>query len=266
MVPIEGCALILVALFGGDILHASLCVCVLRWIGLLFYYQVLKRSESWVEIGFRNATKEAIRRLARPSLAALSLTLSDSLGIQAVVLTLGWSAGPAVVAIFSATRFLSRMPLQFAGLVTRAAIPELSRAVVSKDIVLLRRLLKVNVFTALAVVSPFLLALFFAGPFLLAHLSKKSLNAPEYLFIFLGIASASNAVWNAMSSPLLASNRQAEYASIYMFFCFFVMLVPFINMVPMLSTAFASMVSELLMMFVIWRKLRYHTKRNWVLD
>lgn len=263
MVPLEGCALILTAFNGGHILGAAICITFLRWMGWVGYYQILKRSESWVRLGWSNAEKATVKRLALPSLAALSLTLSDSLGLQGVVLTMGWSAGPAVVAVYSATRFLSRIPLQFAGLFTRAAIPELSRAVASRDVVLVNRLLAINVGAAVAAFSPFLVALLVAGPYLLGHLSHHNLVAPQSLFIFMGLSAAANALWNAMSAPLLASNRQTEYAPIYLILCALIVTMPLFKWESLIFTAAGSMLSEMIMVGLVMTRSSFHRKAGW---
>ncbi|RYG23732.1 MAG: hypothetical protein EON93_23685, partial [Burkholderiales bacterium] len=121
VICLEGVALICVVLLSGQIVEAAFAMLVVRLAGWGATYVDLRRLEPWVRLGIGNADLTTVRRLARPSLAALSLTLASSISLQGMVLMLGWVSGPAVAAVFSATRFLTRIPLQFSGLVVRAS-------------------------------------------------------------------------------------------------------------------------------------------------
>lgn len=226
MMPIEGAAMVIFALLGGALWEVALAMLLIRAAGYGFYYLILHRYEPWIRIGWAHATVATFKRLANPSLAALSLTLASSLALQGVVLTLGWSVGPAAVAVFAATRLLTRIPLQFSGLVMRASLPELTRADVARDTAMTRRLLTINVLSSMVVTVPFLLALVLFGDRLLNLLSGGHLEAPWALFVLLGLAATFNAVWTAASSALIAINQQARFSYWYLLFSTIVVLVP----------------------------------------
>lgn len=136
---------ILIAINGGNILHAAfgmLFICVLF---TMHYIYLVVKNEDLFSLGFNQADVQTLKELARPSIAALSLTLGNSLGIQGVVLTIGWTLGPAVAGVFSATRMLTRIPLQIRSLLMRGSIPELTRAYVQRDKSLLDKLINLNV-------------------------------------------------------------------------------------------------------------------------
>src|SRR5690606_30842216 len=144
--------------------------------------------------------------LARPSVAALSLTLAGAIVLQGSLLTLGWAAGAVVVAVFGGARTISRAPLQLAGLFTRPSIPELTRAQAEGDARTAASLNRLNMVVAVAVTMPFAVALAVFGPAILDMVSDGKLSAPPALFALLGAAAAANAVWTAAAAPLVAIN------------------------------------------------------------
>lgn len=209
---IEGLVVIAIAFIGGDILTAAAGMLGIRVVALMVCLVIVSRVEPWLYPGWAMADRFTLRRLMRPSIAALALTLANSFGIQGLVLSIGWTMGPAVAAVFATTRMLTRIPLQFSGLLSRASLPELTRAQVEGNYDLARRLMRLNLFLALVSVGPCALALTMWGPEILAYLSSGEMAADRMAFALLGVAAALNALWSTLSVRLLAMNRQGSYA------------------------------------------------------
>jgi O-antigen/teichoic acid export membrane protein len=251
---VEGIGVAVVSLKGGRILAGAVTWFSIRLTGAIAYYAILRHLEPWVSIGWAHATLDVVKRLARPSIAALSLTLSNALALQGVILTLGWTAGPAVVAVFGAARFLTRIPLQFSGLVMRASIPELTRAVVNLNARIVKRLLMINVLTSVIATIPFAFVLFVFGPQLLSMMSGNRLVARSLLFVLLGTAAAANAMWMALSSPLVATNRQAEYSYWYLILSAVTAVAPLLAWTNQsIFVAGAMLLSEAVMIAIVLR-------------
>jgi O-antigen/teichoic acid export membrane protein len=208
---IGGLGVICVGLLKGGIVAAAVVLLSTRVLGAIVTTASLRRSESWAKQGWSYAERTTLARLMRPSLAALSLTLANSVGLQGVVLTIGWFIGPAAAASFGTCRMLTRIPLQFSGLVVRASLPELIRAQESKNRGLTRRLMRINVGLSVAVVAPFAVALTLLGQTILTHISHGELSAPPLTFALLGLAATLSAGWASLGNLLLAENRQASY-------------------------------------------------------
>ncbi|WP_143524470.1 lipopolysaccharide biosynthesis protein [Phaeovulum vinaykumarii] len=211
-VLIEGSTTLLLVLAGAQILQVALVTLVLRMISFPLFLHLLRRRQAWVSFGFGAATRTTFRALLKPSLAALGLTLSSALMLQGVLSGLGAVAGAAVVAVFGPARTLSRIPLQFAGLVLRPSLPELTHALSTGDHALARRLDRLNLGISAAVTLPFAVALTIWGPDLLHFMSGGTLSAPPLLFLALGLAATFNALWMALAAGLVAMNRQGSFA------------------------------------------------------
>jgi O-antigen/teichoic acid export membrane protein len=216
LIPVEGIALLATAWFGGSIAEAAIAMLAARVLGWFAYSAVLHRHEPWARIGWRHASAPTIRALLHPSLAAFSLTLSNAIAIQGMILVLGWAAGPATVAVFGAARTLTRIPLQLANLVPRASIPELTRSQVAGNVNLTRRLLRINIASVLLLTLPFMVILIAIGPALLHLMSGARLIASPLLFALLAVAAALNVFWQAAASPLVAMNLQTRFAHWYL--------------------------------------------------
>lgn len=226
--PLSSIGVILVALNGGGLVAAAATNAAISAVMLVIYSQSLKRFEPWCSIGIEHASRADLRRLLKPSFAAFALTASNSLGIQGVVLAIGWTMGPAVAALYATARMLSRTPLQFAGLLTRASLPELTRSIDSDDNVLTRRLMRANIASTLAVMLPSLIILIVWGPKFLEILSHGKMSAGHLFFAVLALSALFNALWTTLGTKLVAANRQAEYAWLVLGLYTFVAVMPFL--------------------------------------
>lgn len=206
-----GIGVLCVGMFKGSMVYASLALLGVQFAGFIVSTLVLCRSEPWARQGWRHADMATIKRLIHPSLAALSLTLANSVGLQGVVLTIGVFLGPATAATFGTCRMLSRIPLQFSGLVVRASLPELIRAREAGDSLLTKQLMRINVGLSVAVVAPMAFLLILIGQNVLSHISHGQLSASWSTFALLGLAATLNACWASLGSLLLAENRQSAF-------------------------------------------------------
>ncbi|MCC7320332.1 MAG: hypothetical protein IT542_05060 [Rubellimicrobium sp.] len=213
---LEGVAPVLVALAGGRIALAAGAVLVLRLAGLALFLRLLRRRAPWAAFGIRHARRGTIRALARPALAAFGLTAATALSLQGMVLALGAVAGPGAVAVFGAARTVCRAPLQLAGMVVRPSIPELTRALSGGDTALARRLARLNVAVAVAVMLPSGLLLALLGGRIVRAISGGTLEATAPLLALLALGAGANAVWTAQAAPLVALNRQGAFAPAYL--------------------------------------------------
>jgi O-antigen/teichoic acid export membrane protein len=223
-----GLALLIVAWAGGEIVAAATAQVVLRVLLYLLYTTVLRRLEPWWHPGWRLGDRATIRRLLHPSMASFVLAAANSFGLQGIVLTLGWVFGPATAAIFATSRMLTRIPLQFSMMLTRASLPELTRAQSTGDTALTRRLMRLNSGLVMVVMGPAALLFALAGPWLLDKLSHGKMAASHLEFLLYGMSAAFCAVWTALGTRLIAINRQGAFAYLALGLYAAVALVPFI--------------------------------------
>ncbi|MDF2142042.1 hypothetical protein [Paenirhodobacter sp. CAU 1674] len=250
----QGIVVIAVALSGGGIVAAAVAGAVATGAMLVIYARVLARLEPWCRIGFAASDRATLRRLLHPSLAAFALTAANSFGLQGVVLTIGWTMGPAVAAVFATARLMSRIPLQFSSLLTRASLPELTRALVAGNAQLVARLMRLNLALTAAVMVPAAAALALWGPQLLARLSGGEMQAGWLVLALLGLAALANGVWTTLGTRLLAMNRQSDYAWLVLGLYALVALSPFVAGGRLEFVAFVAAVVEVVVAAQIWIK------------
>ena len=241
---LQGFAVMAAALLGGDLASATAASAAVAALMLIFYAVVILRMEPWLRLGFAHASWRMLRQLLRPSLASFALTGANSFGLQAVVVTIGWALGPAAAAVFATARMISRTPLQFAGLLSRASLPELIKSIERADTSLTSRLMRLNIWAASIVMAPALLILLFWGPELLQFLSGGTLHAERTLFVLLALAALCNVIWTVLAMPLLAQNRHGEYAWMVLGLNVLVAVVPFFPNSGVIAAAAAMLVAE----------------------
>jgi O-antigen/teichoic acid export membrane protein len=217
LILLEGLALIVLVNLGAGIAPAAGAFLMIRLVGYFAFQRLLINKEPWVKFGMSRANKATLHSLAGPSAAAFVFTLAGALLLQGTTIALGAVAGAASVAVFVAARTIARVPLQFAGLFLRPSLPELTRAIAEGDTARTAKLNRFNLMIAVVSTLPICFILTVFGPRILVYLSAETLSAPHVLFALLGAGVVANAVWAALSAPLIAENRQSEFAYVYLF-------------------------------------------------
>jgi O-antigen/teichoic acid export membrane protein len=186
-------------------------------------------------------------------MGAFSLTLANSFGLQGVVLTIGWAISPTAAAIFATTRMLTRIPMQFSNLLTRASLPELTRAQVSGNATLTQKLMKINFGLTLAVMLPAALILSWLGPDILHYMSNGEMSQTHLNFALLGLAASLCAIWTTLGTRLISVNRQSEFSYLALALYALSALMPFAVGKAMTPILVALVVADGLIAFKTWR-------------
>lgn len=258
---VESIFYISVAAIGANITLTIVAMLAARVLLLIVYYFRSQHPQPWITIGFAHATLAQIKQLATPSAAALMLTMANALALQGVISTLGATAGATAVAAFATARFIARAPLQMTSLVSRATLPELTRAQHSDNRQLTIKLLMLNVGSAMAVSVPATLALLILTPALVAILSHGTLKTDISIAMPIVLASLFNSLWTTLATPLIATNRYTTLAATYLLANGVVVFVPFLApKTAVLTTSwtifFAELMCVALVAFTLRRALR----------
>jgi O-antigen/teichoic acid export membrane protein len=214
--PIEAIVFVGVCLLGGRMTIAALSITSVRVVALAAYYLRLQRHEPWMKLGWSHASMSTIRRLAHPAIASLSMTVSSALSLEGLVLTLGLFISPAATAVFATTRMVTRIPLQFVGLASRATLPEMAAAFSTGNKPLSANLVALNLGFTTAVAVPATIVLIVLGPFVVSLLSDHRLSASTELFVWLSLTALFQAAWNTVGQFLFAINKQHKFAYFYL--------------------------------------------------
>ncbi|WP_172331806.1 lipopolysaccharide biosynthesis protein [Mangrovicoccus sp. HB161399] len=221
-------SLMIVALAGGRIIEAAAAQVVVKFLLCLVYIIILRREEPWWRPGWSLSEIAIVKRLISPSFASFILAAGNSLGLQGIVLTIGWVISPAAAAIFATSRMLTRIPVQFAMLLTRASIPELTRAQTAGDLSLTKKLMRLNIGLVILVMAPATLLFTFTGPWLLQRLSHGKMTSDHFAFFLLGLAAALCAIWTALSTRFVSTNNQRVFAYLALGLYAIVALLPYL--------------------------------------
>lgn len=255
-VLVEGIVLVSVCSAGGTIAGAMLALLLARCVGLMLMLVAARVRAPWFNFSCKRASTAELAALLRPSLAALALTASGALLLQGMVLTLGWISGAAAVAVFGAARLLSRIPLQFTGLLARASQPELTRAHAALDPAAMQRLTRLNIGAGLLIGPVAVVVLSLAGPRLLALMSGGVLHGSWRLFLLLGLSASLNAIWTAAATSLLAINRQERFAYWALLLSAVAVAIPLLGWPePALAAAVAMLLADATMLGIVRSKI-----------
>lgn len=248
---IEGLVVIAIALFGGSIVAAAVAMVVQRVLALSVYTIVLGKLTPWWHMGYRAAEKETLRQILKPSISALALSMATTFGLQGVVLSVGWVMGPIAAAIFATSRMITRIPLQFSALLTRASLPELTRAFESGNRQLSRNLIRANMLLALLSLLPFCVILPLWGPAIISKISHGELHSDSTLMLLMALAAVASAVWSTLGTALVSINRQGVFSWHVLAFYTLCALSPFFLQKELIEVAAFILMSEIIISAVV---------------
>lgn len=190
----------------------ALCAAMLAVKASLIGFQAvhLRGACTWLYHPLVSADRTLMRRLIRPSLAFMALPLGGALSLQGPILVLGAWLGGEAVALFSAMRTMSRIPMQLMHVLNASVWPEMSRAFGAGDHGLLRRLHRRSARVTALLVFFTCMALGALGETLTRlWLGEATPHDPALLWWLLAIAGV-GALWNASSIVLAATNQHAR--------------------------------------------------------
>jgi len=173
---------------------------------------LLFRAAPWLRLGFRKASVAHIRRLASPALAALIAGASFAVSLQGFVLVVGAMLSLDAVAVFSTVRTLTRTIIQAGGVVNHAIMPELTRAFSVEDGLRIRRLIRLNLVSVLALNAVALALVATLGTWVVALWTRGHIVPDPVLVIGLAGVASLHSFWLSRANLLLAVNRQADFS------------------------------------------------------
>lgn len=112
-------ALITVCL-GGDLVTAASTLLVGRLLGTVWMWLMFRRASQWLSLGYSKARWESIQIMLRPAIAFMALPMSQALIFQGMTLTVGVVLGSVAVVVFTTSRTVTRIVIQFIHLVNSA--------------------------------------------------------------------------------------------------------------------------------------------------
>jgi O-antigen/teichoic acid export membrane protein len=258
LMPMEVAIVIVMAWHGENFSSCAGAMAIMRVVGYFSYYAILRRHEPWLQIGWMHASWKELRKLAHPAFAAFTMPLATALSMQGVIFAIGVAMSPALAGVFGAVRTVTRVPMQMAAIVTRATLPEMTRAYSMENAALSERLVALNFLALTAFVIPFLLFAPF-GNGLIMLISHDNVRVSAAFFIIMSGMAAIQAGWNTVAMFLFAENKQQKFTYWAAILAFVAAMVPFIIGAHVNPTVLAAMLAFLdLALFIIvgtvWRR------------
>jgi O-antigen/teichoic acid export membrane protein len=244
---IERFAVIIVALMGKNFVTAAAVMLVIRCIGQTAFHLYLQYRQPWFKLGFRHANRATLRRLLKPALASLGLAASNAFSLQGIITSIGIFLSPTSAALYSSTRTICRLPLQFSDLLSRATLPELTVAYFNNNMRRFLTLTVLNTCVAIASVLPFIVFVGFFGKFIGNFISRGGLNYTDSrLFVALAVAALFQAIWSACGQSLQAINKHHFFSFPYFCLAIVTLFSPLLKIgdEPILWVAIASALAE----------------------
>lgn len=212
MYLLDFAGLALAVMLGGGPVMAATGFLAGRLIALLIFLIDLPKIAPWLHFGWRNASRQQVAGLFRPSLASTAFPLGAALNIQGMRLAVGLMLGPVAVAVFSSIRTLCRSAMQPIVIIARLIEPEMALAYGAGNHDLLRKLFTRSCQITLWAALPACVALWFSGGLLLTLWTKSAITMDAPLFALFLLASAANSLWFTALMVPYATNRHERMA------------------------------------------------------
>lgn len=195
---------------GSGPLQVCISFVVIRLLMLLIQTAHLQQQCRWLFSGGWSPNMAHIRSLIVPSIGFIFLPLGHALAIQGPVLVIGLTLGSASVAIFSALRTITRIPLQVANVLNHSIWPEMTRAFGANNLSLFRTLHRASWSLALASsVAVWLILALFARE-LIGFWLHKEIAFEFHLLMVLCATATLSALWAASQVALSSTNRHVS--------------------------------------------------------
>lgn len=212
---VEFSMLIAVVLLGAGPALAAIAFLVGSVTGFGASWIVLRRAVPWSSFRPERPHLRTFRDLLAPGIAMMAFPLGQALSVQGFSVVVASMLGTGSVVIFSATRTVSRLPVQAMGAITAAIWPELSRSVGSDRLEEARAILRRATQGALAVslLSAITVAVF--GPVVIRWWTHGIIDPPRDMLFVLLLVMVLYSVWNTLSTVCIATNRHKRLSVAY---------------------------------------------------
>ena len=213
---LEFVALVAVLLGDGGPVLLTGSVLAIRAVSYAIQYVHVRRLVPWLSLGFKGATREAIRPIIGPALAYNAVPLAQATTLQGSVLAAKIVAGPQAAVLYATTRTVTRLVLQVVTMVTNSAWPEFSRAIGMGDLDLARRLHRRVCQLGVWISVLGSAAMLVVGPYLYTRWTRGEVAFHPAVFGVMLLAVILNSVWSVSYAVPVSVNRHQRITYLYL--------------------------------------------------
>jgi len=217
----EGLLIAVVALRGGDLLHAAGAALVNRIVFLGITYLWMRRLSPWVDLGWQHARMSEIKRLFHPALAYMFMPLAQAVMIQGPVLVIGHILDPVMVVVFATSRTLARLGTAGTNMLTNSFITEFAARAGQGDRTGFAALYRTELMLCGLAIAGYVVGIMLLDERLM-HLfthGKVAIMEPFFGMIVAGVVA--EMTWQTMFTPISAVNRHRSTTYTYSLLCLF---------------------------------------------
>lgn len=211
---LEGFGIVVSARFlGAGIEGAAATMLVVRMLATAGMIATLHAKSDLLKLRIAHGDISEARRLLWPSLMYLGFALGNALSIQGVLLAIGYYLSPAVVAAYATSRTLARLGVSSLGAINNVFNFEYAVRIKNS-----RRLIRLGiahfVIEGLGSIFFFGVLWLFGGMIYQMWLGGR-VPFDREIFLIVVCQSGLEAIWAACITPLIAWNKHAGVAAIY---------------------------------------------------
>jgi O-antigen/teichoic acid export membrane protein len=247
---------VLVVATHGGLWGLALSVLLMRIVGYLIVYRVLRHRSPWLSFGIKHSRFAILKPLIGPALSFNALPLGWALNLQGVVTVIGIYLGPVAVLLFSTTRTLTRVIWQVLNAIANTVWVELSAAFGAHDLPLARKLHRRACQVALWGALGMTLILMFAGGPLYRVWTHGKLSFDPGLFRLLLVVIICSSLWSTSYVVPMSVNRHGQLALAFLAATSFSLglAAVLVRFWGIHGAALALVVGELLMILYVMRR------------
>jgi len=214
---------------GGTLTSAALGIFVGRATGFVGIFVLARRDVPQIRWNWREFDVKLVRLLLRSGIGFLSFPFGYLLTLQGMVLLVGAQMGASMVALFSATRTLTRVLAQISDTTSRSMSPEISALYGAGREPEATRLSNRILWRVILLTICGALLLTLLGPSILQHWSHGKIHFDGTVFAFLIAGSIAAAYWQIQAVRLTATNRHSLLATIFTLSSAFALLLTYLT-------------------------------------
>jgi O-antigen/teichoic acid export membrane protein len=188
-------------------------ICAISWMFIvrLVTFAVLfadaRNFEVDLPLGLAAFEFEELKQSWRPSVMFMASTLGRAIYIQGLTLLVGASLGAGAVVVFNTTRTISRVIVQFVGMIQLSIWPEFSYLLGIGDFTRARRLNGLSL--EVAWVGSIVLAgvLFSSASWIVPLWTHHAMKSDQRLMLIFLTSAVLNGLWSVMAGLLMGTNQ-----------------------------------------------------------
>jgi len=256
----EWIAATIIVLRGESFLAVAIGMSVIRLLGNLCFWIVLRNSRSPLKVGIHYASFKHIKQLLRPALASMCFPLGLSLSMQGMILLINNQVGSAAVTLFSVYRTFTRVPVQIGNSITQAVAPEISYLTGNNELTKAKGLIMKTLLNCVVLGLLTTLAIIFMGEYVIDLWVAKKIDHNTNLLIILAFAGFTHIILQPVWVAQMAINKHIQFAFLFLIISLLTLILGwfFMKTLGVNGAGYAVLIAECVMVIAGFMTYKLH--------